>query len=197
MADQPAKESRETKESNEVKAPAGGGKKKLSMPLLAAIGAVMLIGVGGAVVMMKPKHGNAEGHRGANDVDWLHKAAQEVPWDIGEIRVPNGSKGATERYTVAKFKLLLAKSFKNKLEKEAETALKDEVIDLITEILVSRGPDIKLDISRARELIAEDVMRGLKTGVNPNKPEGKTFSLPFNDGNLIKVYVVDLKDSRW
>jgi hypothetical protein len=199
MADRPTKESQETKESKEVKAPEGGGKKKLlSVPVLATVGAVLLICIGGAFVMMKPKHVAAEGAKGHSPEDWMHEAVQQYMWDFGEVKKQyTDAKTPDGRSIKAKVQLKVSKGFKAKLEKEVESILKAEVVDLIASILASRVPDVKLDVERANDLIAEDIMRGLKTGVNPNKPEAKTYNFPFNDTNLFKVYVGELQDSRW
>ena len=170
----------------------------MSVPVLATVGALALIVIGGAFVMMRPKHGSAETTHGRDPEDWMHKTVQEYLWDIGEVKVQySDGKMPNERRIVGKFKLKVSKAFKSRLEKEVEEILKSEVKDLVKSILASRVADVKLDVERANDLIAEDIMRGLKTGVNPNKPEAKTFNFPFNETNLFKVYVEELQDSRW
>ena len=185
----------------EKEAPKGLKAKLLSPPVLAVAGAVGLL-VLAAVFMLSgsdKSEAQVKDAVGRQDPEvWKENADRWRLWPLDTIWVTNHmNKGQGAGKLSGKFSLKLSREFLEGLEKEQEALLKSQVRDLIQSVLDSRSVEIKNDPKRARQLLQEDVLRGLKMGANPNDPKAKTYHFPFNVENLDEVFVEELEVSRW
>jgi len=196
MADEVKQEIQEGQEKEQVVE-----KKLLSKPIVIVLVTALFVLGAGAFIFMKPGRSEAResGAADRQDMDsWKEIAGEWRIWDLGTVWVMRHTdKVLSDRKISAKFKLLVARSFLEGLEAPLQEVLKSEVEDLIQSILYSRESDIRNDPKRARLLVRDDILRGLKMGANPNNPEQKTYQFPFNEENLKDVFVKELQVTRW
>ena len=170
------------------------------MPVIAVGVALFLVLIAGIFVFSRSHPTEARGHllSRQDPETWKSVAGNWRLWDLGEIWVSRrADKGLGDRRISAKFSLLVSQEFFESLEGELLLVLKSQVHDLIQSILDSREPDVRKDPASARQLLRDDVLRGLKMGANPNNPNLKTYQLPFNEENLLEVMVMELQEMRW
>jgi len=177
-------------------------KKLLTKPIMAVVGGVVFVLVAGVfVVTGRAKSAAQEKEKpGRQDPEkWLEEIGKWRLWDLGTVWVTVRGDLGGEKKISAKFSLLISRELFERIRSGEGLLeiLKSQVRDLIQSILDSRQLDVKNDPKRARLLLRDDVLRGLKMGANPNDPHQKTYQFPFNEENLAEVFVEELQITRW
>jgi hypothetical protein len=197
MADEARQEIQEGKEA------AGKKPRKLFTGPVIAVGvAVCFVVAAGAVFILGGADSStaqeADGERGNDPAAWRQEMRRWGLWELGTVWVIRRTdKILADRKISATFSLRVSRSFLDGLVEDQEKILKEQVTDLIQSILDTREVDVIKDPKRARRLIREDVLRGLKIGANPNDPRQKTYHFPFREENLADVFVKELQITQW
>ena len=189
-------------EIQEGQEPEPGTKRKLfSMPVVVVSIVVLFLVVAGAIFLTSGGSEAVKDKTSTSRQDpesWKESTNRWRLWDLGTVWVTRRTEKAIgDRKISAKFGLLLAREFVTTLEADLALILKSEVRALVQSVLDSREPDIRKDPKRARRLVADDLLRGLKMGVNPNDPHSQTYQFPFNEENLRDVFIEELQITRW
>jgi hypothetical protein len=189
-------------EIQEGETPRKGLRDRLqSKPVMVVGIAVLILVASGIFMALKPTAGDAQEQSPAQNRSpeaWKETYGMRRSWELGTVWVSRRPETALgDRKISAKFTLEVSQAFLEGLEEELEKNLRHKVCALIRSVLHSRALDIKKDPKRAELLMHDDIMRGLKMGVNPNDPNAETFEVPFNDANLFDVYIEELQGTRW